>query len=586
MSHRRRLSLVWFCGLAITACASAAVVLYAHRARSTDRANSGSEPKPLMDEAQREYLWDIEHHGLLLSRQGFAKLTDALSRADEAALSSLLAADFRGESLSRPRELRVARDFATVVRQEETGATPERLNRRQFVARLLQYRAPFSKPPKVQFALMGLRPAEEDLHGPWQGTGQLRLSGEMGRGRPREVILYLRYRVAQPTKRALRGPGWVHRAAITQVQTAQAPHFLMHEVATQRGIDVRRFHDNWRDRRKGSPETNTGGVYLCDFNRDGLLDMLITDTNGAVLYQGLPGGSFRDVTSEVLPEVVSAKGSHALLAAFVDLDGDGWEDLILGDHIYRNEEGQRFIDYTAMSNLLIPPDATGVAVADFDRDGLMDLYVTRPGKAKSDSWLSGTSGDPTRGNQLFRNKGHWQFENVTARSGTAGGNRSTFTAVWLDADNDGWPDLYVINEFGNGVLLINQHDGTFKEHPLVQGPGDFGSMGVTCGDIDNDGNIDLYVGNMYSKAGKRVIGNVRPGTYPDDITAKLHSFVAGSQLWRNRGGLNFEPQGKKLQVNSCGWAYGPALADLDNDGWLDLYATAGFISQDRNQPDG
>jgi hypothetical protein len=420
----------------------------------------------------------------------------------------------------------------------------------------------------------------------------------MGKGKPGEVMLHLSYRLARPSKKHLRAGGWLKSVAVTEIQTARAPRFLMREVAAQRGIDVRRFHDNWK-KKQPVPTTVSGGVYLCDFDRDGILDMLITDTDGIALYQGQADGTFRDVTEDVGLPTAWPGASARQLTAFIDIDGDGWEDLILGGHIYHNLERKTlkgrarsglpprwFDDITELSNLHLPADGTGLSVADFDRDGRLDLFVTRPGKTKADSWLSGTSGDPTKGNQLWRNKGHWQFENVTAHSGTAGGNRSSFSAVWLDADNDGWPDLYVINEFGNGVLLMNQQDGTFKEHHLSQGPSDFGSMGVTCGDIDNDGNIDLYVGNMYSKAGRRVIGNVRPGTYPDDITAKLHSFVAGSQLWRNRGGLDFKPQGKQLRVNGIGWAYGAALVDLDNDGWLDLFATAGFISQSRSEPDG
>jgi len=175
---------------------------------------------------------------------------------------------------------------------------------------------------------------------------------------------------------------------------------------------------------------------------------------------------------------------------------------------------------------------------------------------------------------------------VTAASGAGGGRRSTFTAAWLDANNDGWPDLHVINEFGNGGLLINQKNGKFREHALTAAPGDFGSMGLACGDFDNDGHIDLYVANMYSKAGTRVLGNVLPGRYPEDIMSKMRRFVAGSQLWRNRGGLQFEPRGAAFQVAAVGWAYGPAAVDLDNDGWLDIYATAGFISRSRTEPDG
>src|SRR5205823_3906499 len=150
----------------------------------------------------------------------------------------------------------------------------------------------------------------------------------------------------------------------------------------------------------------------------------------------------------------------------------------------------------------------------------------------------------------------------------------------------GWPDIYVINEFGSGVLLVNNGDGTFREHFLAEGPSDFGSMGITCGSVENDGNIDIYCANMYSKAGSRVIGNVLPGTYDEAIMERMRHFVQGSQLWKNRGDLKFEPVGQKRQISAVGWAYGPALVDLDNDGFLDLYATAGFVSQSRTEPDG
>jgi hypothetical protein len=224
-------------------------------------------------------------------------------------------------------------------------------------------------------------------------------------------------------------------------------------------------------------------------------------------------------------------------------------------------------------------------VADYDRDGKLDRYATRTGSGTARSWLDGRSGADA-GNRLFRNLGNWRFEDVTARAHAAGGQRSTFTGVWLDADDDGWPDLFVTNEFGNGVLLVNNKDGTFREQAMGPGPVDFGTMGAAAGDIDNDGHIDLYCANMYSKAGTRVISNIPPGVYPEDMMARFRRFVAGSQLHLNKGGLKFEQAGVRMQVNAVGWAYGPALVDLDNDGWLDVFATSGHMSRDRAKPDG
>jgi hypothetical protein len=545
------------------------------------------EPPPelTLPKAEREYIWEIEHHGNVLSRYGFGALAAALRRADADALNALCAADFTGRIPAQPRVVRLDSELAQLTRLEDSGAPATRLDRDRFVAHLLTLRRRFTQPPQVKLALMGLGPEKRDqFDGPWAGTGQLRMWGEAGPGQPTEVILHLEYHVPRPTPEALGKPGWLRECRITQSQEAQAPHFLLRDVTTERGIDPRRFHDNWRSSDDLAPVT--GGVYLCDFNRDGILDMLVTDVKGYVLYRGLPGGKFEDVTLAMgLLGIAPSQSGPRTLAAFADLDGDGWEDLILGNHVYRNDDGKRFVDVTQRTNLYLPEDATGIAIADFDRDGRLDLYVTRHGQGKVDSWLEGRSGS-LDGNVLWRNLGNWRFQDVTASSGAGGDRRSCFTALWFDADNDGWPDLYVPNEFGNGVLLRNQHDGTFKEIALVSGPGDFGTMGLTCGDIDNDGRIDLYSANMYSKAGNRVIGNLRPDAYSPDVMARLRSLVAGSQLYLNRGDTRFEPVGKKYQVAGVGWAYGAALVDLDNDGWLDLYATCGYVSRSRDEPDG
>jgi hypothetical protein len=627
--------LAWFAVVALLALVGGMVAVYVYRSSpitpdsSTEDHAAGTASAALtMEDDQRQYLWEIEHHGLVLSRHGFSRLADALSRGHGPALLALLAPDFRGQTLHQPREVRLDNDSVHIVRREDAGRPPTTLTREQFRDHLLDYRQLFCRPPKVQLSLMALSPSVRgDLEAPWRGTCLLRMWGEAAPGQPGEVVLYLQYEVPRPSEDAFRQDGWLRTCAVTQSQTARSPRFLLREAAAERGIDRRRFHDNWEH---GMKATATGGVYLCDYNRDGYLDMLIVDLNCIALYKGLPGGKFVDVTQEVgLPwRLLNPTGAN-LVAAFADLDGDGWEDLILDKRIFRNEAGLRFQEVTHRSNLRLQGDVSGIAVADYDRDGRLDLYVARLGPSKASSWLDGKCGGKG-GNLLFRNKGNWQFEEVAVAAGATGGDRSTFSAVWFDANNDGWPDLYVINEFGNGILLLNQGDGTFREQAIVAGPGDFGSMGVTAGDIDNDGNIDLYVANMYSKAGSRVIGNIAAGTYSDELMGTLRSFVTGSQLWRNRGvggqgaaggtqysvlstqysvpGTRravasnevaqplppttrcplptFEPLGPRFQVAAVGWAYGPALVDLDNDGWLDLYATAGFVSQNRGEPDG
>jgi hypothetical protein len=538
-----------------------------------------------MDEEQREYLWQIEHHGNVLSQVAFPALAGALKQADEKALANILATGFVGEFPDQPNEVFVRNDVLEVVRQTDAGKTPTKLEANQFVNRLLDYRRFFKHAVKGgKIALMKLRPTQENyLDGPWEGTGQLRLWGEREPGKPAEVIVYLKYQTVRPTKAAIAAGHWLLGCSITQSQLGWSQRFLMQEVAAERGLEPAKYHDNWKSSQK-TPVS--GGIYLCDFNRDGYLDLLVTDINGYFLYKGLPDGKFQNVTAEMgLPETLPNGSPLSLVAAWVDLDGDGWEDLILGPYIFRNVNGTRFLRVDPLSNLHLLGDTAGIAVADYDGDGLMDLYVFRTGVGKADSWLEGKAAG-SKGNQLYRNKGNWKFEDVTAKTGTDGGDRSTFTALWLDINNDGKPDLYVPNEFGDGVLYVNNGDGTFRPTMITDHPCDFGTMGATAGDIDGDGNIDLYCGNMYSKAGSRVMANVREGTYPDRVMAKIRTFVKGSELHLNRGGGRYEEKGQAWQVNDSGWAYGPALVDLDNDGWLDLHATCGYVSRDPNEPDG
>ncbi|MGC6466781.1 MAG: FG-GAP repeat domain-containing protein [Akkermansiaceae bacterium] len=147
------------------------------------------------------------------------------------------------------------------------------------------------------------------------------------------------------------------------------------------------------------------------------------------------------------------------------------------------------------------------------------------------------------------------------------------------------PDLYVIDEFGDGILLLNREDG-FEGVELNKAPTDFGSMGMTVGDINNDGVTDIDVSEMYSKAGKRVIANLPEGTYSEEVMTKLRRLVDGSQLYLGTGEGKFKGAGISMGVDVVGWAWGASLADFNNDGWLDLFATAGFMSHELGKPDG
>jgi HEAT repeat protein len=532
-----------------------------------------------LPETEQKRLWEIEHRGNVLNKYGFEPFAAAMARGNEPELARFLASTFTGSELGNPVRVKSS-GFMDVERLQNSASLSVSLTAQQFVTRLVEWRALFDPKPKVKLVVATLKPRDPaHPEGIWEGRAQLRIHGESSPGAPVEVTAVLGFEVPLPTESVLAGNGWLRALDIRQLSVARSPRYLFAERAKVRGLNTD-LHDNWT---ASDTITTTGGVYVTDFNRDGYLDVLITDATGNTLYRGGPNGKFTDVTDQVgLPRKTSAA---ARAAAWVDLDGDGWEDLILDSRVYRNMGGTHFADYTDRFSVQLPRNLTSITVADFDRDGKLDLYLTRTGPPGNMSWLEGRSND-AQGNLLLRNLGDWKFEDVTKKSGTRGGYRSTFTAAWLDANNDGWPDLYVPNEFGDGVLLVNNRDGTFKRHAMSDRPSDFGTMGLAVGDVDNDGNIDIYCANMYSKAGTRVIGNLKDDAYPPHVMAKFRRFVAGSQLHLNKSNLKFDQVGAEKQLAAVGWAYGAALADLDGDGFLDVYATAGYLSRDRNEPDG
>ena len=113
-------------------------------------------------------------------------------------------------------------------------------------------------------------------------------------------------------------------------------------------------------------------------------------------------------------------------------------------------------------------------------------------------------------------------------------------------------------------------------------------MGVATGHLDSDGRPEIYVANMYSKMGRRIIGQVSAADYPDGIYQQIKGSCAGNRLYSPSvdDPQRCEENSIALGINDIGWAYAPAFADFDGNGWADIYATTGFMSRDRSKPDG
>jgi hypothetical protein len=578
---------------AITSCVAASLLYRSGNPKSGEAASEkrvdvAIETSLYLPEDEREFLWDCEHRGNLLSEHGWRSISKAIQQQQADELVKALAADFRGNVTDSSTEGRFEGDSISLHRN--VGATLE-LHGVGFSEWLLELRRAFDSDLAVQFATLSLAPiSRSDLAGDWNGRCRLRISGKHEQ-QPREIVVAFNFTISEPKRENFDAGAWWSACKVMQIDSAESHDFLMREVAAERGLLLSTLHDNWTTT-TGPRVVGTGGIHLCDFDRDGYTDVLVTEPlspRSTFLYRGLPEGRFEDATYELrLPNLPDA--DHAL---FADIDNDGWEDLIfLGRAVFRNDQGNRFRDATHASNLtqlIIAGGIEGVSgtVVDYDHDGLIDIYVTRADVSRFNqgSWIDGKSG-AEENNQLLRNLGNGVFEDVTNAAGAGGGQRSAFTANWLDANDDGWPDVYVIHEFGAGALLVNQQDGTFAEQQIAEHSDDFGSMGLASGDVDNDGNIDVYVSNMYSKAGNRVMDNLSSEYYDTTTMAKLRRMVAGSQLHINQGNCKFDPTENRDDIAAVGWGWGSSLVDLNNDGWLDIHATCGFMSKERSKPDG
>src|SRR5579863_8124378 len=191
-----------------------------------------------------------------------------------------------------------------------------------------------------------------------------------------------------------------------------------------------------------------------------------------------------------------------------------------------------------------PPGAvqaalTGAAMADYDRDGYLDLYVCAYGYVEGEGstlpcpYYDAHNGPP---NRLFHNQGDGTFVDVTTASGLDRGNdRFSFACAWNDVDDDGWPDLAVVNDFGRNNLYRNLRNGTFAE--VMDALPGFGSgMSAAFADFNGDGRADLYVSNMWVPAGERVTADAGFRQRLQDLPRDLvRQFAMGNAFYANTG---------------------------------------------------
>jgi hypothetical protein len=383
--------------------------------------------------------------------------------------------------------------------------------------------------------------------------------------------------------------GLAAASATGQPPSPGAAKLLFRDVGREAGIT---FQHHSAPEKKYIVESMSGGVALFDFDDDGLLDIYFVDSltvdtardpkaARSALYRNLGHFRFEDVTDKA---GVGHPG-WGMGVCTADVDGDGREDLYvtaLGpNRLYRNNGDGTFSDIGERAGVTGGGWSAGCGFADYDRDGDLDLFVSRYVKLDLDNLPEfgkgktcehrgvkvqcGPRGLPGMTDFLFRNDGNGRFTEVSEAAGVSD-PRAYFGLgiAWFDANEDGWPDLYVANDSTPSFLYLNQKNGTFKETAFPMGVAvsedgaEQGGMGVAVGDYDGSGRFSLFKTNFAEEY---------------------------NNLYRNEGDhftdVAFRSNTGASSLPYVGW--GAAFLDYDNDGMLDILAANGHVYPQMDQ---
>ena len=319
-------------------------------------------------------------------------------------------------------------------------------------------------------------------------------------------------------------------------------------------------------------------VSVTDFDGDGWVDLYFTNSRfGAsnALYRNRGDGTFDDVAASVGLADLNRPGEGVSMGAvWGDIDNDGREDVLVYRYgylsLFRNLDGKRFEDITSASGLRRWVNSNGAIWVDYDRDGLLDLYVTAYFRNDIDLWHLATTRImhnsfefATNGgkNLLFHNAGGGKFVDVTDSMGV-GSSRWTLAASSADFNGDGWPDIYLANDYGPEELYLNDRGRRFTLTTAGLESESKSGMSVTLGDAFNRGRLDAFVTNISERGYLFQNNNLRVNEMRDGH--RFRNVAEGA-------------------IADAGWAWGAQFGDLNNDGANELFVANGFISADRQK---
>ena len=515
------------------------------------------------------------------------------------ALERLLGAEFAATSPSGNLKPRRKNDGSLQVWEMEFSAGPL-LDRGEFLAAWRSAVEVFSQLITVEFQIVAIHGGSSKAAGPAkniavqtrvryefvgtgtgvhreQWVGHLNLEWKLG---PDAKITLMKWRQVEETRSRSLVPIFEDRAGEAFGGCGSFGAQLLHGV------------DHWRtvlDGASGIDIYGHNGLAAGDIDGDGFDDLYICQPAGLPnrMYRNRGDGTFEDITA------ASGTGllDNTACALFADVDNDGRQDLIVvrasGPLLFLNDGKGKFHLQPKAFQFANQPQGTftGAAIADYDCDGWLDIYFCLYSYYQGADqyrypapYYAAENGPP---NFLMKNSRNGTFRDVTHETGLDVNNRRfSFCCAWSDFNRDGWPDLYVVNDFGQKNLYKNNGDGTFTDTAKAAGVEDVGAgMSVCWLDYDKDGRQDLYVADMWTAAGLRV--STEEQFQPNasaGVRALYQRHAMGNCLYRNRGEGTFEDAGPRSGTLMGRWAWSSDAWDFDHDGYPEIYIANGMIS--------
>ena len=339
-----------------------------------------------------------------------------------------------------------------------------------------------------------------------------------------------------------------------------------------------------------------GGVAAGDINNDGLVDLFFTaNMISNKLYLNKGEFKFEDITEKAK---ITGDDRWFTGSTMVDINNDGFLDIYVSvsgkegnrkNLLYINNGDLTFTESGELYGIDHNGHTTQATFFDYDRDGHLDLYLANYPPTKFNSpvdlyWYRMNNPKIEASDILYRNNGDGTFSNVTSEAGILNFGLS-LSATAGDFNNDGWPDIYVSNDFDSpDFFYLNQQDGTFKEvsRTVLNHTSQYG-MGVDVADYNNDNLLDFGQMDMTPEDNKRSkanMGSMNPSIFTKMVDYGLFYQYMQNSLQLNRGidsngDLKFSEVSRISGIATTDWSWAILFSDLDNDGWKDIFISNG-----------